>query len=363
MSEFRQEGGWNIQTAVSEVMEIANWGYRGPFMYFRGRLKLPSDQAFKRVRRQTASTGLLPFLEADPAGAVLSFAPVKKDRSRRRRPLVNLLLLAITVLTTLAAGALMDNVGISDLRANPALIFRGFPFSFTLLTILGLHELGHYYMSLRHGIRASLPYFIPAPTLIGTMGAVIVSRSPFPDRRSLLDVGVAGPLASFILSTFALLVGLRTAAVVEIPPGVEIFKFGDSILTWLLIRARFPEIPPGHDVMLGPVAFAGWVGLLVTAINLFPMSQLDGGHISFALFKGRHKPITFLFLGVLAVMGLALWEGWLIWVVLILFMGTRHLPPLDNLTPLDGKRRLLGWLALVILALSFIPVPIRILAT
>jgi len=353
-------GGWKIRDAVASVMEIANWGYDGPFVHFRGRLRMASDQAFRIVREEACSQGLLPFLESDPVGAVFRFTPEKKQASRRF-PLVNLLLLLATVITTLSAGAMIKNIPPSALWRHPLLLLRGLPFSFTLLTILGLHEFGHYYLSRRHGIRASLPFFIPAPTLIGTMGAVIVSRSPFPDRKSLLDVGVAGPIASFILSLIAFAAGLRTAAITEMPAGVEVLKFGDSLLTWILTRVYFPSIPPGHDLVVGPVAFAGWVGLLVTALNLFPMSQLDGGHIIFALLRRGHRLITGIFLGLLAVLGVVLWEGWLVWVALILLMGTRHLPPLDNLTPLDSKRKILGWLALFILLLCFVPFPARLL--
>ena len=348
---------WELPRLVSEVMEISGQGYEGPFLVFRGALKIPSDQAFRTIRSGTEPFGLLPFLARDGRGTALKFAPGRTER-RPERPLVHLLLFLATVLSTLLVGAAFREVGPRELLARPLLVLRGWPFSAALLTILLCHEFAHYLVSLRHGVKSSLPYFIPFPNLFGTMGALIVSRSPFPDRKSLFDVGIAGPAASFVLSAAALFAGLSELKLASAPLPPEAISFGDSLLARFIFGLRFPHLAPGQEIMIGPVSFAGWVGLLVTAINLFPIGQLDGGHVAYAVFGRRHSLVGRIFVGALVLLGLVFWEGWLAWVLLILLMGIRHPPPLDDLTPLDNRRKALAVLVLLILALSFVPAPI-----
>jgi membrane-associated protease RseP (regulator of RpoE activity) len=365
MDEHNTYPDWDLFRHVSEVMEVGGWGHEGPFLVFRGELKMSPEATFDLIRPKAAASGLLPFLGSDAKGRYLKFATSGKKRSPSR-PAIQLLLLLITVFTTLIAGTLMEGVSPGALLDRPRLLFRGVPFSFTLLIILGLHELSHYVVSRKNGIRASLPYFIPFPNILGTMGALIVSRSPFPNRKSLFDVGVAGPLASFILSVAAILVGLKEVNLIKfspesLPPGQGIFYFGDSLLTKFLFSLRYPTIPPGYDVTLGPVAFAGWVGLFVTALNLIPMGQLDGGHISYALFGHRHALITRISMGALILVGIVFQSPlWIVIVLLITFLGRRHTPPLNDLTPLDRPRVIIAGLAFLILVLCFIPVPIQI---
>jgi len=349
--------GWELPHLVSEVMEITTWGYEGPFLVFRGELKLPSDQAFRIVREKTSAHGLLAFLQEDEKGMAIKFVPARTGR-KESAPLVHLLLFLATVVTTLFIGAAFQKIGPRELAERPFLLLRGWPFSLTLLTILLCHEFAHYIVSRLHGVRTSLPYFIPFPNLFGTMGALIVSRSPFPDRKSLFDVGIAGPLASFVLSALALFIGLSELTLSAVPPGPSVLYFGDSLLTKFIFGLRFPHLTAGHDIMIGAVSFAGWVGLLVTAINLFPIGQLDGGHVAYALFGRRHPLIAKAFIAILIGLGIVFWEGWLVWVAVIIFMGIRHSPPLDDVTPLDARRRILGWLAFLILLLSFVPAPI-----
>jgi len=242
---------------------------------------------------------------------------------------------------------------------------RGPLFSSTLLLILAVHEFGHYFAARRWNVRATLPYFIPLPPpfIIGTAGAVIRIRSPIPNRKALFDIGVAGPLAGLVLAVPALILGLSLSSVepVEGLSGLVLTE-GNSLLYLLLKRIVVGEIPPGHDVMLHPIAFAGWIGLFVTALNLLPIGQLDGGHVIYALFGGWHRVIARG--AVLALIPLGLftkWYGWLfVFLMLFLGLGTRHPPPYDPYTELDPERWTLGWIMILIFVLCFIPVPITV---
>jgi membrane-associated protease RseP (regulator of RpoE activity) len=361
MSNPGQLTNWMLEKDVEEVMDVSEAFYDGPFLCFRGSLKMGSEDAFAVIHRRAKDHGLVPYLSREREGVILKFT-VRRAKKSSPRIGLHLGLFLATVLSTLIAGAVfVEEIAPARLLAHPLLLARGVPFSFTLLIILGLHELGHYAVSRRYGLPASLPFFIPAPTILGTLGAVIVSRSPFTSRKSLFDVAVAGPLASFILSIIAVVIGLSGARLVQPVMSRGSIGIGSSLLFSGLAYLRFGHIPEGYTFTVGSMAFAGWVGLLVTAINLFPLSQLDGGHITYALFGTKHRTITRAALAVMFLMGVIFWPGWLIWVFLILMMGTRHAPPLDDLTPLDPARRLLGWAAYAILILCFVPVPMQAL--
>ncbi len=363
--DFSLATDWPLLAAVSEVMEVRNWSHEGRFVAFRGRLKLAPGAALRQLRGRLEESGMLPFISREREGDVIRCGTVRRRKAAAPRRFLPIFLFLATVLSTLIVGALMAGISGPSLLAHPWLVSRGAPFSFTLLLILACHEFSHYFVSRKYGIKTSLPYFIPFPNILGTMGAVIISRSPFPDRKSLFDVGASGPLASFILSVGAILLGLSGMSLVRsVPaapdPGLGIY-LGNSFLTNALFRLRFGTVPPGYSVYLGPVGFAGWVGLFVTALNLLPMGQLDGGHISYAVFGRRHGLITRATMLVLAVFGLLYSSPfWIFIAVLIVVIGSRHGPPLDDITPLNPARRLLAFAALVILAACFIPVPIRI---
>ncbi len=266
---------------------------------------------------------------------------------------VNIALFLATVLTTLLAGALLAEV---NPLSDPRLIYKGIPFSFSLISILLSHELGHYLMSRRHGVDATLPYFIPAPTLIGTFGAVIKIKSNLPDRRALLDIGAAGPIVGFVVSIPFLVVGLRMS---EVTHGMaEGMTFGTSLMLEFVANNLFPDVPEGHVINLHPVALAGWLGLLVTMMNLLPMGSMDGGHIAYALFGKWHYHISRVMVVILVVMGAYGWFGWAVWGILNLFFGLRHPPPIHPEVPLDGKRKLVAAVAAIILILTFVPTPI-----
>jgi membrane-associated protease RseP (regulator of RpoE activity) len=275
----------------------------------------------------------------------------------RKFPFLHLILFVLTFLSTLAVGAL--NAG-ADILEEPAKIYKGLPFSATLLTILLAHEFSHFLSSRRHNVNATLPYFIPAPTLFGTLGAFIKMKSPIQTRNALMDIGASGPIAGFLVSLLATCVGLLFSKVVPVTKTAGMISLGDSLLFSGLTRLILGSVPPNHDVLLHPVAFAGWIGFFVTALNLIPVGQLDGGHILYALIGERHAILSKVLIGVMIVLGLRVWEGWLVWAVLLVVLGFRHPPIIYAGVPLDKRRRVIGWAAVVIFILTFIPVPITI---
>jgi len=240
-----------------------------------------------------------------------------------------------------------------------------------IMAILLTHEMGHYLTSLRWRVDVSLPYFLPFPDIpmvarspIGTFGAVIVMKSRMPNRRSLLDIGAAGPVAGFLVSLAVLAIGLGLSRIdvlpnVWPPEGYMAYVFGDSLLfiglRWLILG----PLPPGHEVFLHPLARAGWVGLFVTALNLLPIGQLDGGHILYALHRRHYRLIvlvtTFALVALVFVSAV-----WTLFALLAVVFGQKHPPPLDDVTPIDPIRRAIGYFCLVILILCFMPNPLDV---
>ena len=275
----------------------------------------------------------------------------------RKFPYLHVLLFLLTFLSTLAVGALNEG---ADIFKEPAKIYRGLPFSATLLCILLAHEFSHYLASRRNGVQATLPYFLPAPTLFGTLGAFIKMKSPINTRNALMDIGASGPIAGFIVALIATVIGLFLSKVVPVNKVEGMITLGDSLLFKALTRLIVGSVPDGYDVILHPVAFAGWIGLFVTALNLIPIGQLDGGHIVYALIGERHARLSKVLIGVMVGLGLLLWEGWLVWAVLLIVLGSKHPPIIYSDFPLDQQRRRIGWLAVAIFVLTFIPVPITI---
>jgi membrane-associated protease RseP (regulator of RpoE activity) len=289
-----------------------------------------------------------------------------------RRWWLHLSLFLVTALTTTIVGAKMalnfaadrpafvieeDVWFFVDVWQTPSVLWAGLPFSLTLLAILLAHEMGHYVACWFYRIDASLPYFLPAPTLIGTFGAFIRIRAPIYSRRQLFDIGVAGPLAGFAVIVPALGAGLAYSKILPGIAGQGDVLFGTPVLLWAAARAVFGDAAVA-DIYLHPVARAAWVGLLATALNLLPIGQLDGGHILYSLWAARHKLLSRVFALVLAVVGLAFgWFGWIAWAGFFFFAGLRH-PPIVDETPVGAARMRLAWLAAVILVLSFTPVPI-----
>ena len=270
-------------------------------------------------------------------------------------PRVNLILFILTIFTTLLAGAIME--GINPFK-NPMGIITGWPFSVTLMLILGFHEFGHYYFARKHHVIATLPYFIPAPTFIGTFGAFIKIKSPIYRKDALLQIGAAGPIAGFIVAVPALIIGLSLSQVVAISSAEMGITLGDSILMKFLLAIIFPNLQSTQDVLLHPIAFAGWIGLLVTMLNLLPIGQLDGGHIAYAMLGRKHAKVAKFALLALIPMGL-LSLNWLVWAALILLLmrTTKHPPVNDVDVPLSEKNKRIGYVCLAIFVLCFIPIP------
>ncbi|MHB8054959.1 MAG: site-2 protease family protein [Candidatus Aminicenantales bacterium] len=315
-------------------------------------------------------------LPSEPAAA--GTAPTVPRRRvpffAKDRPWINALLFLLTIGSTWWVGtswgrnfvyAGQFSADISPQRAtemgrDPRVIVLGAIYAIVLMAILLAHELGHYFMCRRFGLSATLPFFLPAPSLIGTLGAYIKIRSPVTRKRRLFDIGAAGPLAGFILAVPALLAGIALSKVVPAVPvhGEEII-FGEPLLLTLGAKLFLKNAGPGMAVAFHPVAFAGWVGVLVTALNLLPLGQLDGGHIVYAVFGSRSRLISKIVMGLLVVLGIFVWAGWLIWFFLLLIMGLRHPPVWDEIEPLGRKRTIVAALIGVIFILSFIPSPVQ----
>ena len=308
---------------------------------------------------------------------------------------MNLVLFILTLVSVLVTGGLYGYEGTLPQDTGAALlelIKNGWPFAVTLLAILGAHEFGHYFAGRKHGVQVTLPYFIPMPlSLFGTMGAFINMRSIPKNKRALFDLAVAGPLSGFVLSVIALIIGLNLSEVSQLPAsaaaGTGLQMEGNSLLYLLLKYLTFGKLLPeppnmnnlamviywtryfftgqpfpwgATDVMLHPVAWAGWAGLFVTGINLLPAGQLDGGHIFSALFGEKVTRTLFPFL-IAGMVILGFFSNiWWMWAVLLLFFGRYYAEPLDQVTELDKKRKIIGYIALAVFILTFIPAPITV---
>jgi len=285
------------------------------------------------------------------------------DYPRPGRPKVFLpaILFVITVITTTLAGALQQG---ADVLADPWSLAKGVPFSLSLLLILGTHELGHFLASRRHGITTTLPTFIPGPPfppMIGTFGAVIRIKSPITTKAALVEIGASGPLAGFVVAIFVTWWGLDHSIVIPRSAASGSLGLGSSLIFHALSYITVGPIPATHDVSLHPVAFAGWIGFFVTAMNLLPIGQLDGGHIVYSLLGARHRLFSMLMIAALAVLGALTWPGWFVWAALILIIGIWHPPIEDQREPMDPKRRLIAASALAVFVLTFIPTPFYII--
>jgi len=232
-------------------------------------------------------------------------------------------------------------------------------FSLALMTTLTAHELGHFFQARRYRVPASLPYFIPMPlTPIGTMGAVILMKPGLGDRRALYDIAITGPLAGLIPAVSFSILGLHWSEVVEMTGQTSGLKLGEPILFQGMARIAFGTLPEGYDIILHPVGFAGWVGIFITALNLIPIGQLDGGHILYALLlkRAHFAAKGLLVVAIVAVVVLGYW-GWTLMIILLLVMGPMHPPTANDEVPLGRGRTILGWACLPFVLVGFTPVP------
>lgn len=347
---------------------------------FEGRLLLDSEAAYEQLDQQLATLDHLAVFRETKAegGRVLNESNphtihilTGRINPNPRPWWPNALLFIATLFTVLQVGTLLSVIRSDDLGEIQRIIgngllefWRGLPYAVSILLILGAHEMGHYFAARRHKLAVTLPYFIPMPafigTVIGTMGAFIQLRQPMRNRKVLFDVGAAGPLAGLIFAIPILMIGLANTKVVPIPQDATTYE-GDSIIYAAAKTITFGRfLPDGRlDVCIDchQLAWADWVGLLVTALNLIPIGQLDGGHVLYALIGERARRLYYPLLIALGALSLVA-NMWIIWVVLLLVFGRLYATPLDMITPLDNRRRSLAIATLIIAALVFVPMPL-----
>jgi membrane-associated protease RseP (regulator of RpoE activity) len=326
-----------------------------------------------RSEFESAPTGVL-----SPPAPVWNLAPDPywenlQARKQRKSLAIAIMLFGLTLISTLAVGAqyassyalgrtpdinqLFSNYG--DFWAHPQLLLAGIPFAFTLIGILLAHELGHFFACRYYGISASYPYFLPAPTLIGTLGAFIRIRSPIYNRRALFDVGLAGPVVGFLFAVPALALAVSYSRVVPFTAASAPTVFGNPLVLRMLVRILRPGIPV-EDLLLNPVGRAAWVGLFATSLNLLPGGQLDGGHILYSVASKYHRRITLAVALLLIPLGVFFWKGWIMWSILLLAIGFRHPPLLNQWERLDRTRLLWAGAAVLIFVLCFMLTPVMV---
>ena len=371
----RLEVTGRVREALDGLMDIERyaWDEIGA-LTLRGRLSGPAQACYRAIRMRLEALGFTPFLrQRDGQDELLALPGVIEHR--RPRLWLPIMLFLATTLTVLMTGALNERAGNIDSLAallrvqlevlrSPAALLAGLPFAATLLGILFTHEMGHYVVGRLRRAPVSLPYFIPMPpgiSFTGTMGAVIVQREPMEDRRTVLEVGIAGPLAGLAVAIPLLLYGLTISHVGPHQPGGYIQE-GNSLLyiaaKWLVFGRFLPS--GGQDVQLNAVAWGAWIGLLVTMLNLLPVGQLDGGHVAYALLGRRADYIAYAMIGLCLALGLLVSNTWLIWAVLILLIGPRHPAPLDDISRLDRRHTALAIFGLIVFVLLLMPTPITV---
>ncbi|HEX3717772.1 MAG TPA: site-2 protease family protein [Verrucomicrobiae bacterium] len=333
-------------------------------MQFEGQLRGDTDEAFQRIRELFASEPVTPLLvegEGHDVRVVIVPGHLAAQSAGHPNWALHWLLFAATIATTTWAGALHAGV---NLLQEPGRFAVGLPYSLGLLVILGAHELGHYFTAKAHGIEVTPPYFIPVPFSLGTFGAFIKIKSITPDRRALFDVAVAGPLAGLLFAIPALLIGLRSSQVVlgNMPAslgGVGVNIDSSVLLACLAKLSLGASALQGNHLILQPLAFAGWLGLIVTALNLLPIGQLDGGHISHALFGSRKAHgVSMVGMASLFLLALFVWPGLMFWAFIVYFIaGTHDSPAANDVTPVDFPRLVLGYFSFLLLLVIIVPVP------
>ncbi|HSM84027.1 MAG TPA: site-2 protease family protein [Nodosilinea sp.] len=354
------------------VYYLQNIEYRPQAMICRGQLRSSPTVAYdtvrENIRRHFGDRFLVLFQEGLQGKPVFALVPNPqtegRDRTSLARPGLALGLLLVTLFTTTAVGTYLAGVTETQLQETPALILQGLPYALSLLIILGCHEMGHYLMARRYAMRVTLPYFIPVPFFLGTLGAFIQMKSPVPNRRALFDVGIAGPLSGLVVAVPLLLWGLGQSTVVPIPEeGSSLLNFealdpkASLMLTLLSKLVLGASVAADQAIHLHPVAIAGCLGLVVTALNLMPVGQLDGGHIVHAMYGQRIGGIVGQ-VARLLVFGLALVHPELmIWAILLFFIPAADQPALNDVSELDDRRDFLGLLALTLLVMIVLPAP------
>lgn len=362
---------------------------QGFFLRYRGQLiSDDSVQAYDQLTEYLVPYKVIPLFRVEEGRQVIYLAPKPADPAKDKIS-TNIILFVLTVFSVMLAGAQVEGPVPTDLAGQLLMlaksIFTGWPFALSLLGILLAHELGHYFMSRHHKTPATLPYFIPFPfSPLGTMGAAILMRGTPKNKRILFDIGIAGPIAGLVVAVPVLIYGLSLSTLGTIDPDPNGFLEGNSLIYLLAKYIVFGQLLPapvepqgilywlryfftggpipygGMDVFIHPVAFAGWAGILVTALNLIPAGTLDGGHVVFSLFGEKAKKAFPFIVGVLVVLGF-FWNGWWLWAALLFWLGRVNAQPMDQITTLDPTRQLIAYAMIFIFILVFTPVPFMLM--
>lgn len=363
---------------------------KGFFLRYRGELfGEDSAEAYDQLADSLSPYNVMPLFRIEDGHQVIYLAP-KQPEPKPEKVSTNIILFVLTVFSVMLAGIQPEGAFPSDpgeqllfLLKN---IFTGWPFALSLLGILLAHELGHYFMSRYHKTPATLPYFIPFPfSPLGTMGAAILMRGIPKNKRILFDIGIAGPIAGLVVAIPVLFLGLSLSELSALEPNPNSFLEGNSLLYLFAKYVTFGQLLPaplepqgvfywlryfftgapipfgGMDVFIHPVAFAGWAGILVTALNLIPAGTLDGGHVIYALLGEKARKAFPFIIGLLIVLGF-FWNGWWLWAALLFWLGRVNAQPLDQITTLDPSRRLIAYAMIIVFFLVFTPVPFMLLA-
>lgn len=364
---------------------------RGLIARYRGHIILEDTvAAYDQLSESLKNYEITPLFRMDKGQQVVYLVPRKPD-PKPTRVSINIILFLLTVLSVLYVGAQPEGLMPSDTPGQilffAKALLNGWPYALSLMSILLAHEFGHYLMSRYHRTPATLPYFIPLPLApLGTMGAAILMQGTPKNKRVLFDIGVAGPLAGIIVALPILFLGLSLSHLDVIKPVAGTYQEGNSLLYLLAKYVTFGKLLPAPtslggvtpfmywlkyfftgrpyplgatDVFISPVAFAGWAGLLVTALNLIPAGTLDGGHVVYSWFGEKAAQAYPYILVALLALGV-FWNGWWIWAILLLWLGRVHAEPLDQITPLDNNRRVLAGVVILIFILTFSPVPFAV---
>ncbi len=357
------------------VYYLQNLDYRPQAILCRGKLRSSPEVAYQTIKENVEKVFSDRFLvlfqesfQGQPFFALIPNAwaksqPTKPDNEPITRPVFASMLLLITFLTTTFIGAELAGITVEKLQADWTLLLQGLPYSLGIIAILGVHELSHYLAAVRYKIRTTLPYFIPIPFFLGTFGAFIQMKSPVPHRRALFDVAIAGPIGGFIVTVPLLLWGLSLSEIVALPEKSTLLSFQALDPRFSCLFAVFAKLVLGNNfttgqaVHLHPLAVAGYVGLIVTALNLMPVGQLDGGHAVHAMF-GQRTAIVVGQITRLCMLLLALIRpDFLLWAIILFLMPIADQPALNDVTELDNRRDILGLISLALLIAILLPVP------
>ncbi len=381
----------NLVSRVFRIDDVTSEDPRkGFFLRYRGELlSEDSAEAYDQLAESLSPYNAMPLFRMEDGHQVIYLAP-KQPEPQKDKVSTNIILFVLTVFSVMLAGAQPDgpipNDFVGQMLALGKSIFTGWPFALSLLGILVSHEFGHYFMSRYHKTPATLPYFIPLPlSPLGTMGAAIIMRGTPKNKRVLFDIGVAGPIAGLVIAIPVLFYGLSISTLGSIDPNPNGFIEGNSLLYLFAKYITFGQLLPaplepqgilywiqyfftggpipfgGTDVFIHPVAFAGWAGILVTALNLIPLGTLDGGHVIYGLFGDKARKAFPYIVGLMVIFGF-FWNGWWLWAALLFWLGRVHAQPLDQITTLDPTRCLIAYSMIIVFILVFTPVPFMLLA-